>query len=149
MSETAVSTDVVATGGMTAASKIDNLNAGALGIFSTFPQTDRAGQVAVYAAITDAEPIGDHLGTLINLANVVAQVVEVADADGNLVSATRMILVDADGTAYAGLSEGLYRSLVNIFGLLGNPSTWAEPLPVTVVEAKSRKGYKFYTIKLA
>ena len=149
MSETAVSTDVVTAGGMTAASKVNNLNSGTLGIYTTFPGIDRAGQAAIYAAITEAEPIGDHLGTVINLANVVAQVVEVADADGNLVSATRMILVDADGTAYAGLSDGLYRSVTDIFCLFGNPTTWTEPLAVAVVEKKSRLGRKFYTIKLA
>jgi len=38
---------------------------------------------------------------------------------------------------------------VNLFGILGQPSEWAGPLPITVVEQKSRKGYRFFTIKIA
>jgi len=94
MSENAISTDVaVATseGAVTAVEKINNLNANALGIFSTYTNNDAATKIAVYQAITDAKPVSDHVGTVINLANVVAQVVEVADDNGVLNSVVRTV----------------------------------------------------------
>src|SRR5690606_1115300 len=116
---------------------------------STFSGDDFATKAKVFDAITNPEPISDHLGETIQLANVVAQSVEVADDEGTLNEAARVILIDADGQAYAGLSDGLLRSIQNLFGILGMPNTWPGPLPVKVTEEKSRKGFKFFTIKLA
>jgi hypothetical protein len=119
-------------------------------VFSTFAGTDHATKVEVLKALTDTESVDDHLGEVINLANVVVQSIEVVDAEtGEATPAPRIILVDADGTAYAAVSTGLLRSLENIFGILGQPSTWPAPLPITVVEEKSRRGFKFFTVKVA
>lgn len=149
---TEVSTEVhesANTGGMTAAEKIDALASGAATVFSTFTGDSQADRLRIYDAISTAEPIADHLGETIMLANAVAQLVEVADEQGELQSAVRVILVDADGSAYAAISDGLYRAMVNLFGLLGSPSTWTDPVAVKVVEQRSRKGFRFYTIKTA
>lgn len=130
--------------------QVSNINAGDLGIFSTFKLDSQADKIALYSAVTDAEPISDNLGVVINVANVVAQVVQVQQESGQMAEAIRTVLVDGDGKSYAGLSDGLFRAIENIFGILGMPSTWeTSTIPMTVVEQKSRKGFKFYTVKLA
>src|SRR5690625_913848 len=142
-----VSNEVVPTA-QSVSAKIANMNAGEVGVYSTFKGEDFKTRVQVAQALSAAQPISDFLGETINLANVVVQAVDVADEDGTLNEAVRVILVDDKGKSYAALSDGLYRSLQNLFGVLGEPSTWPEPLPVRVVEEKSRKGFKFFTIQI-
>lgn len=149
---TEVSTEVneqANTGGITAAEKIEALASGAVTVFSTFVGDSQTDKLKIYDAISTAEPIADHLGETIMLSNAVAQLVEVADEQGELQSAVRVILVDADGSAYAAISDGLYKAMVTLFGLLGSPSTWTDPVAVRIVEQRSRKGFRFYTIKTA
>jgi hypothetical protein len=101
--------------------------------------------------MTNATPVADALGTVINLENIVAQAVTINDAaTGGEIDAVRVILVDADGSAYAAVSDGIMGSLRDIFAVLGEPSTWSAPLPVTVTEnAGSIKGRKYFKIVLA
>lgn len=133
-----------------ALSSIATLKAGN-GVFSTITGTDFDSKKAILNAMTNAKPIADDLGTVINLENIVAQAVTVNDAaTGDEVDAVRVILIDADGTAYAAVSDGIMGSLRDIFAVLGEPSTWAAPLPVTVTENQgSIKGRKYYKIVLA
>jgi len=130
-------------------SQLAGMNAGDVGVFSTFKGEDFKTRVAVYQALTDAEPVADHVGETIQLANVVAQAVEVADETGAVNETVRVILVDDKGKSYAALSDGLFRSIRNIFGILGEPQQWGQPLPVKVLEEKSRKGFRFFTLKIA
>ena len=149
-SQDVVTGDAVAThGGATAADKITMRSNAAVAIASTFTGEDFATKVRVFDAVSNALPISEHVGETINLRNWVGQVVEVADEDGELQSVVRVILVDADGTAYAALSDGLYRALVNIAGVIGLPDTWSNPIAVKVVEQRSRKGFRFFTLKIA
>lgn len=132
---------------LTVGEKLANINSGAVGVFTTIQGDDFAAKAQVLAAITDAEPLSEHLGETINLANIVAQAVEVADDQtGELSQAIRVILLDDEGNAYAGLSEGLFRSIQNIVAILGQPHTWPHPYPMKVVEKRSRRGFRFYSI---
>jgi len=146
------STDVVVAAkegivALTSREQLTNLASGDNGIVSTFKGDSFADKVSVLKAVTDALPISENLGKPIALRNVVAQIVEIADdKTGITVEAVRVILVDEDGTAYAGVSDGLFKSIQNIFGILGMPDSWPEGLRVAVVEKKSRNGFKFFTI---
>ena len=60
-----------------------------------------------------------------------------------------IILVDDEGNAYHAISDGIFKSLQTYCGLLGNPNTWPEPVAIIVDEKRSRRGFKFMTIKLA
>lgn len=120
------------------------------GVFSTVQGTDRASKITVLDAMTNAEPVGDHLGETLELVNVVAQAVSITDTDtGESSDGVRVILMCADGSAYAAVSGALLGSLRDIFGILGEPHTWTEPLPIKVVEQKGRRGYKFFKITIA
>jgi hypothetical protein len=129
---------------------VTNLADGVSSIYSTIAGDTREEKIQILDAVTNAEPVGDHLGETIALRHVIAQATQVEDANtGEMRDAVRTIIIDDDGKAFAAVSDGMLMALQNIFGIMGNPNTWAEPLPITVVEVKGRKGFKFFTVRIA
>lgn len=124
------------------------LNTGG-GVFHTFQGADFATKVKVLDAMTNSTPVADNIGTIINLANVVVQPVDMENERTKAIEAQpRIILIDADGKAYHAISGGLFRSLQNIFGVLGKPDTWNAPLPIVIDKVKGGKG-NFFTARIA
>ncbi len=120
------------------------------GLFSTIDGSTRQGKMETYAAISDAKPVNEHLDTPIALVNVIMQAVEITDtATGELVDAVRTYLIDSDGKAYAAVSDGIVGSLRDLFGILGSPTTWDEPLPIKVMEERGKSGRRYMKIVLA
>lgn len=118
-------------------------------IMSTVRDDTLEGKKKTLAALTNAEPIADHLNETINLVHVVMQAVELTDEKtGEVTDNVRTILLAEDGKAYAGVSNGLVGSLRDVFGIMGEPATWPEALPVQVVEKRGNKGFRFYKIEL-
>ena len=118
------------------------------GIYSTFKGSGFSDRKQIVDAITNAEPISDYLNTPIKLANFVIQEVTIND-QGEAREAPRVILVDESGQAYYGISFGLLSALRTITGVLGEPSSWPEPVTVLPVEEKTRAGYRVTTLKLS
>lgn len=128
--------------------RMASLNNGG-GIISTFKGDTLDERKATLSAVTNSEPISDHLGETIQLAHVVTQAVTISDEKtGEVTDAVRIILIDSSGGAYAAVSEGLFGSLRDVFGIMGHPSEWVEPLPVRVVEKKGRSGFRFMKLEL-
>ena len=131
-----------------AVARMSDLSSG-VGIMSTFKGDTQAEKIATLKAVTSAKSLGDHIGEVINLAHVVTQAVSIVDdVTKEEKDVVRVVLIDADGSSYAAVSDGIMGSLRDIFGVLGNPNTWAEPLPVTVAEVKGRRGFKFFKIEV-
>jgi hypothetical protein len=136
-------------GGASALDKLAMLSSGS-GIVSTIKGTDLAARKATLNAVTNATPVADKLGDTINLTHCVFQAVTVVDdKTGEANDTVRTILLDADGSAYAAVSDGILGSLRDVFGIMGQPDTWPEALPVKVVEKRGRSGYRFMKIELA
>ena len=136
-------------GGSSALDKLNMLKTGS-GIVTTMTGTDLDSRKATLNAVTNAEPVADHLDKTINLVHCVFQAVTINDANtGGEVEAVRTILLDADGSAYAAISDGLMGSLRDVFGIMGQPAEWPEPLPVQVQEKRSNAGRRFMTLVLA
>ena len=130
-------------------SKISAINGTNMSFYSTMDASDPATKMAMVQAITESEPIQDHLRETINLKDFVLQATTMIDDNGEEVPIMRTILIDADGSAYHAISDGLFKSLQVYTGLLGHPATWEAPVPVIVDEKKGRRGFRFMTIKLA
>lgn len=138
---------------------ISRLQSGNVNVFSTVVGDDFNAKLQVLGAVTNAEPIGDHIGEHIELENIVIQMVEIArrDAAGNVVTndagdpimfwAPRVILLDHDGTAYYGISPVLAKAVETFIGVLKAPHTWPEPVGMKVLRQKARIG-SFYEMKL-
>lgn len=118
--------------------------------YSSITGDDLDARKRVYTAISAAKSLSDVLGKTINLKDVIVQPVTSENEEtGEVDEYLRTTLIDADGTAYAAGSTGVASSLRNLFGVFGEPSTWAEPLAIKIVEKKGRKGFKFMSIELA
>lgn len=134
-------------------SLIENRMAGLSGnrqMFATsFDTSNKEGQIKLLGAINDAEPIDEHLDEVINLTDFVAQIVEFVDEAGEMQEGIRVVLLDDAGNSYAAMSEGILKSLQTFVSVLGDPAGWKEPLPIKIVRVKSRRGFQFFTAKLA
>lgn len=133
---------------------LSGLNDISTSIFTTVKGETLEDRKRVFNAIQSAERVADHLGKVIKIKDIVVQRVEISstdEADGSVTTdvAPRVIFLADDGKAYVGLSNGLLRSAENILGVLGDPSTWGEPLAVKFAEKRGRNGFRFMTLDLA
>lgn len=120
-----------------------------LGTVQHFIDTStREGKVKLYSALQNAEKLDEHLNEPLAMVNAVAQSVQVTDDQTGKVSNTvRVIILTADNKAYAATSSTLAAGLNTMFGIFGTPNTWTEPLYIKVVERRSRRGHKFFSIE--
>lgn len=120
-----------------------------LGTVQHFIDTStREGKIKLYSALQNAEKLDEHLNETMLMSNAVAQAVQVTDDQTGEISATvRVIIVTADGKAYSATSPTLAAGLNTMFGIFGTPNTWDAPLSIKVVERRSRRGFKFFSIE--
>lgn len=129
---------------------IDRMNSGTASVYSSFQGEDFKTLKAATKAVTNSQPIADHLGKKIAMKNVIIQSVEMVDEkDGTLNDVPRIIIVDADGNSFHAISGPLLRDLENIFGMLkGGPEAWPEPVEIVVTEKKGNNSYKFFSMDI-
>lgn len=120
-----------------------------LGTVQHFIDTStRKGKIKLYSALQNAEKLDEHLNEPLAMVNAVAQAVQVTDDQTGEVSNTvRVIIVTADNKAYAATSPTLAAGLNTMFGIFGTPNVWTEPLTIKVIERRSRRGFKFFSIE--
>lgn len=120
-----------------------------LGTVQHFIDTStREGKIKLYAALQNDEKLEEHLNETLLVSNAVAQAVQVTDEQTGEVSATvRVIILTADGKAYSAISPTLAAEMNTMFSIFGTPNTWDTPLAVKVVERRSRRGFKFFSIE--
>lgn len=120
------------------------------GVFTTVKGTDIEAKKTVFTAVNDAEPLSDHLGEILDVVDIVAHKVEVANEEtGEIDEATRVVLLTADGKALASVSVGIQGAVRNILAFLGEPSTWDGAVKLVPVERKGRRGFRYMSLMLA
>jgi hypothetical protein len=144
---------VLASSNTSLMASLDAMRSGGSMVVSTFEDATWEAKTAVFDAMTNAKPVSENFGTVINLRNWVIQPVDMPvddkdDSKGTAL-APRVILIDEDGTSYAAISSGILKSLENLVGVFGKPSEWPGSIPVAVTEQKSRKGFRFMTLSIA
>ena len=105
---------------------------------------------AQLGAMSNSKPLADHLGTTIQLDNYVLQAVEIPDTEtGEIHKSVRVTLSDStNGVSYHASSVALAQGLQGIVNALQGkePHEWPAPLPVKVIEERTRKGFRFMKI---
>ena len=120
----------------------------AAGFYTSLNVASRADKMNLLKAINNSVPLVDKAGSEIAIVDVVMQEVEIANENtGAIEDAIRITLIDADGTAYNATSKGIAQSLKQVFGVLGEPGQWEEPLEVGVAEERGRNGFRYLTLK--
>lgn len=114
---------------------------------SIVPQDDKD-KARIFNAINNTdERIADHKNEVINVTDVIAHTVEMADEQGNVIPQTRVILIDDNGKTYGATSTGMMSALKMIFPIVGMPP-YAKPLPLKIVEKTGRRGYRFLSVAI-
>jgi hypothetical protein len=114
----------------------------------------RKSKVAIFNAINGAdESLGDHIGEVLEIVNVVAHPVSLVDEEtGEEVNCLRTVLIDKKGVTYTAVSQGITSALSRIFSLIGSPDGGAwekEPVKMKIKQVKTRNGNnKVNTIEL-
>ena len=117
------------------------------GFYATFDTSERSGQVKLYKATNASKLLREFMET--PLAIVVFGFTPVTTEAGETEQVMGVYLVDADGTTYVSSSNGVIRSAIQIISMLGEPSTWDEPLTVVCRESNTAKGRRYKYLDLA
>ena len=89
--------------------------------------------------------ISDYINKEIRVKDIYIDVNARVNKDGEnagvIENKPRTILIDDKGESYiAGVSIGIYQAVKEIIRTFGDPTTWTEPLTVTVVQVKTARG---------
>lgn len=109
--------------------------------YCSFTPTNEAEQDLLFNATNgDCERLKSQVNKKLLIKNVYVEVVELANEDGEIQKAPRIVLMDANGKGYACVSMGVYSSLQKIFTIYGEPKTWKKPLSIVpfTVDKKDR-----------
>lgn len=106
---------------------------------STFNQDDKAGKIQVINAFNDAVSLNDHMGEVIQLANVI-QTSGVRKGRNGMpdTECVNTYLVDADGQAYFSQSDGVAKSVNMIVQAFDDLAT--DPLAVACTAQELANG---------
>lgn len=146
--ETAKDVEVVATD---VRALIANLANGTPSMVSTLPVDTFESKRVAYGLMTQSESLEDQgmLGKPFNLTHIIAHPVTITTKEGERVEAPRVVLVDDAGNGYAAVSSGIFKAVEDIVAFFGMPEEWENGiLPVEVVQRKTRKGFRFFTINV-
>lgn len=118
-------------------------------VFCSYKTDDFVSKMRLAATISETENIANHLGETIMLTHFIVQSVEMDDEKrvGEKVWAQRTILLDDKGQGYSAISSVMVQRLWTLIGILGEPSTWPEPVPVVVTKEKGAK-FSFFDLKV-
>ena len=114
----------------------------------------RKSKVAIFNALNSAdERLADHIGEVLEVVDVIAHPVELADEEtGEIINALRTVLVTKDGKSYTAVSQGITSALSKVFSIIGMPDGGAwhkEPVKMKIKQVKTRNGNnKVNTIEL-
>lgn len=150
MSDTTTNEIVLADSAQTATELVASFQNPNSSVFSTVTVESFADKLKVIASMTNAENLRDHLGKTLALTNWTAQVIDLTDENtGEVTKGVRLVLMTADGKAYACVSNGIAKSLQNILAVAGEPSSWPEPIKVKASEERGKGMNRYLTLSLA
>ena len=141
------STEIVLSGN-SVRTEIANLSKGQTSVFSTITGDGFAPKAALLAALSNSVAVQENLDKHIELVNIVVESIDlVNEGSGELETQPRVILVDADGTAYHAISGPMFRDVQRLLAVMGHPATWPAPLGVKI--AREGQGTrKYFVLKL-
>lgn len=128
---------------------IEQLKSGVAPMFSSIEAKTEDDKLSIFDAVMGSLPLAEHLGTVIDVQNIIVQPVEMADeTTGEFSTQPRVILITDKGVAYHAISKVLFRDIQNVLGIIGHPREWSKPLSIQVVR-EGTGTRKFFTLKRA
>jgi hypothetical protein len=137
------------------AQAIEDIRNGRALAYSSLKMDDMESRIEVLDAVTNSEPVKKNLGKLFFIENIIIQRIQMADQQsGEMVTQPRIVFLarkakrDGDPIALHAISQGLLRSVNNLLGIAGDPTTWtADTLPQAAFELAGPAGREYLTMK--
>jgi len=154
MADTIEDTAVVLYENDATAKAIEDIRRGRAFAYSSIKMDDPSARLEVLEAVTNSEPVREHLKELVYVQNIIIQRIEMADQQsGEMVTQPRIVILtrqgapDGDELVLHAISQGLLRSINNMIGALGEPSTWGDFLPPAAFLLAGPAGRQYLTMK--
>lgn len=114
-------------------------------IWTSAPKSDPFWRAIVTKALNSQDKkAADVIGQTIMVQNVLAQDVQIHDAEsGEISDLVRVVLMTPEGETVAMVSDGCRRSLRFLMEIWGQPP-WSPALPVVIRMTKTRRGFTAY-----
>lgn len=115
-------------------------------VYCTLDTTTKQGMKQLYKIKNrPTHNISDYINKQIRIKDIYidvnARMIKDGENAGVIENKPRTILIDDKGESYiAGVSIGIFQAVKEIIRTFGDPSTWDEPLTMTVVQVKTAKG---------
>lgn len=112
--------------------------------FCSMVAEDIDSKKSLFNATSNPVKISSIIGKTIDLLHFYVEVIQVvSEQTGEIVNVPRVVLIDAMGNGYQGVSIGLYNSLKRIVSMFGMPAEWEAPLTVEVQQIEVKNGRTF------
>lgn len=112
--------------------------------FCSMVAVDVNAKKTLFNATSNPQKITSMIGKKIDLLHFYVEIIQVvSEQSGEIVNVPRVVLIDAKGNGYQGVSIGLYNALKRIVSMFGMPETWDEPLTVEVQQIEVKNGRTF------
>lgn len=103
-------------------------------------------QAVIYNAMQNpTHKLSDFINQRVTFSNVFMEQVEITDEDGEEipVKAVRTVLITPDGEGIVATSNGVARSMYNLFKIFGTPENWEDDMSVIVRQVETARGRTF------
>lgn len=112
--------------------------------FCSMVAVDVKAKKTLFNATSNPQKITSMIGKTIDLLHFYVEIIQVvSEQSGEIVNVPRVVLIDAKGNGYQGVSIGLYNALKRIVSMFGMPETWEAPLTVEVQQIEVKNGRTF------
>lgn len=112
--------------------------------FCSMVAVDTKAKKTLFNATSNPQKISAMIGKRIDLLHFYVEIIQVvSEQTGEIVNVPRVVLIDAKGNGYQGVSIGLYNALKRIVSMFGMPETWESPLTVEVQQIELKNGRTF------
>lgn len=117
--------------------------------YCSIPQDgSRETAIKIYNAMNNSVTSIRDLRDPIMVTDIIAHTIQLLDENtGEIVDATRVVLIDEQGIGYHAVAQGIVSSIQKIVGIVGR-APWNPAIKMLPRQVKTRKGFYTLTIEL-
>lgn len=110
-------------------------------VCSIAPTGNRKEDAQIFAALNNPEyRIANYINKKIKVANVLIEIRELLNEEsGEIETAPRVVLIDADGKAYQAVSKGIFNAVKNAYQVFG-AAPWEPALEIEIKQVAVGRG---------
>lgn len=114
--------------------------------YCSIKAVDGKAKAALFNAMNNPDKrLSDMINKQIAIRDLYMEMVQCAGDGGEILNLPRIVLIDDKGISYQCVSTGIFGCMKKLVAMYGEP-TWKEPIKVSVLQKKTRRGYNVLTL---